>query len=119
MVVKYDYKYLTEYCNQYNITLNKDYSKDKVTRETIIEAKCVYENCLENVEKNIRGIIKTGCYCRTHVKLLRIEKVKKTNIKKFGVVYPAQKKEVIEKMKATTFKNFGVFIPDSFDFKNN
>ena len=109
MVVKYDYKYLTEYCNQYNIILNKDYSKDKVNRETIIEAKCVYTNCLEKLEKKLRDLCRVGCYCRTHVKILRIEKVKQTNIKKFGVEYPAQNKEVREKMKATTFKNYGVF----------
>ena len=107
--VTYDHNYLTEYCKQHNIILNKDYSNNKLNRDTIIEAKCVYENCLENVEKNIRGIIKIGCYCRTHVKILRIEKVKKTNIKNFGVEYPSQNKEVRDKMKATTFKNFGVF----------
>ena len=107
--IKYDYKYLSEYCKKNNITLNKDYSVDKINRDTIIHAKCVYENCLENVEKNIRQLCNVGCYCRTHIKILRIEKVKKTNIKNFGVEYPAQNKEVREKMKATTFKNFGVF----------
>ena len=107
--VTYDFSYLTEYCNQYNIILNKDYSQVKVNRETIVHAKCIYENCLENVDKNLRQLCKIGCYCRNHVKILRIEKVKQSNIKKFGVEYPAQSEVIREKMKETTFKNFGVY----------
>ena len=35
-MINYDYDYLKEYCKQNNITLNKDYSQYKITRETII-----------------------------------------------------------------------------------
>ena len=38
--IKYDYKYLSEYCKKNNITLNKDYSVDKINRDTIINGKC-------------------------------------------------------------------------------
>ena len=74
--VKYDYKYLTEYCKQYNITLMKDYSKDKITRNIDIYAKCIYENCLENITKNFRQLCKTGCYCDPHMLIIGNEKKK-------------------------------------------
>jgi len=118
MVVKYDYKYLTEYCKQYNITLNKDYSKDKVTRETIIEANCVYENCLENVEKNVRQFTKNGSYCNYHIKKLCAEKRKKTCMEKYGVETAIQSKEIRDKAKQTNLKKYGVeYASQSQDIK--
>ena len=107
----YDYNYLTEYCKQHSITLNKDYSQGKVTRETLINVKCMYENCLENVEKNIRGIIQTGCYCKLHKKLISKEKRKQTCLKKFGVESPLQSKECRNKGKDTMLKLYGVENP--------
>jgi hypothetical protein len=109
--VTYDYNYLTEYCKQYNITLNKDYSKDKVTRETRIEAKCLYENCLENAKKCFRQLCKTGCYCKFHIDILRRGKTKKTNLERLGVENPLQSKKVKEKGKTTSLKKYGTEYP--------
>jgi predicted nucleic acid-binding protein len=108
-MINYDYDYLKEYCKQNNITLNKDYSKDKITRETIIYAKCVYENCLEIAkERNFRQLCKTGCYCKSHTELFRREKTKKTSFEKFGVECPLQSKECRNKGKDTMLKLYGV-----------
>jgi hypothetical protein len=40
-VVRYDYNYLQQYCKENSIELLKDYSTEKVNRDTIIEAKCL------------------------------------------------------------------------------
>ena len=109
--VTYDHNYLTEYCKQHNITLNKNYSQVKVNRDTPIKAKCIYENCLENSEKCFRQLCKTGCYCKSHIEILRIEKVKKTNLERRGVEYPLQSKEVMEKAKTTSLKKYGTEYP--------
>ena len=43
--MKYDYIALQEYCKNNKIELSKDYSNEKVTRETRIEGKCKVDNC--------------------------------------------------------------------------
>ena len=106
--VKYDLKYLTEYYKQHNITLNKDYSQVKVNRDTRIKAKCLYENCLENVDKSFRQLYKLGCYCDFHNTLIGKKKSRQTNLERRGVEYPMQSKEVREKSRETCFKNYGV-----------
>jgi hypothetical protein len=106
--VKYDYKYLTDYCKKHNITLMKDYSKDKVNRDTIIHEKCVYENCFENITKNFRQLCKTGCYCKTHTEILCVEKRKKTCIETYGVEHPSQSEKIKDKKKQTFIEHYGV-----------
>jgi hypothetical protein len=108
MAIKYDYKYLTEYCNQHNITLTKDYSKYKITRNIDIDAKCIYENCLENITKNFRQLCKTGCYCKTHTEILCVEKRKKTCFKNYGVEHPSQSEKIKDKKKQTFIEHYGV-----------
>ena len=111
MAIKYDYKYLTEYCNQHNITLTKDYSKYKITRNIDIDAKCIYENCLENITKNFRQLCKTGCYCKTHTEILCVEKRKKTCFKNYGVEHPSQSEKIKDKKKQTFIEHYGVENP--------
>jgi hypothetical protein len=113
-----NYEYLIEYCKKNNITLNKDYSEDKVTRETIIHANCIYENCLKNVEKNLRQFTKNGCYCNYHIKKLCVEKRKETCMEKYGVESALQSKEIRDKGKKTCLKKFGVeYASQSKDIK--
>ncbi len=111
MAVKYDYKYLTEYCKQHNIILNKDYSKDIIKFSTPIKARCLGENCNVVIEKQFRRICVTGCYCKTHTELLRREKMKNTCFEKYGVESPFLFKEFKEKSKQTLLKNYGVENP--------
>ena len=48
---RYDYKFLTKFCEENRITLLKSYENEKITRETIIEAKCI--NCENRMKKNL------------------------------------------------------------------
>ena len=48
---KYNYEYLQLFCKENNINLCKDYSKDKITRDTIIEGKCKGDGCCGGFEK--------------------------------------------------------------------
>jgi hypothetical protein len=63
---KYDYNRLKQYCEENNIVLTKDYSKEKINRETIIEANCL--NCSGDVKKNYRQFVISGCFCETCTK---------------------------------------------------
>ena len=64
---RYDYNRLKQYCDENNIELTKNYnSKEKINRETRIEAKCL--NCSGEVKKNFREFLNSGCFCETCTK---------------------------------------------------
>ena len=49
---RYNYEYLQQFCQENIIELECDYSKDKITRDTIIIGKCKSEGCDKVFEKN-------------------------------------------------------------------
>jgi hypothetical protein len=55
--MKHDYIALQKYCEKNNIELLKDYSNEKITRETKIEGKCKGNNCNDNFCKLFKNII--------------------------------------------------------------
>ena len=55
-------------------------------REIIIEAKCIYNNCNNIVNKTFRMLKDNGCYCKSCQKIVSQEKAKQTNLEKYGVV---------------------------------
>ena len=59
----YDIELLQQLCKDNNIILLKDYTNLNVIRETIIEAKCLTEGCIENVNTTFGNVVYRGCYC--------------------------------------------------------
>jgi len=60
----YNFEYLTHFCKENNIELLKDFSKEKLTRDTIICGKCKSDGCNDIFEKNFRCLTKIqnfGC----------------------------------------------------------
>ena len=51
MIIKYTKELLDSYCQENNIVLIKDYSNEKMNRETIIRGKCLTNDC-ENIFEN-------------------------------------------------------------------
>ena len=45
---KYDFARLEQYCKENNVVLLEDYSNRFLTRSSIINGKCMYENCVNN-----------------------------------------------------------------------
>lgn len=71
------------------------------------------DNCLKPFTRAHRDIIVTlNCYgkdlCVECTKEARLEKSKNTNLKKYGVEFPMQSKEIKEKAKKTTRAHYGV-----------
>ncbi len=109
MANKYNNETLTNYCKENKITLTKDYSEIKVTRETVIEGKCSYTGCNNNFEKVFRQMYSiSGAYCKTCTHKIADEKRKNTNKEIYGVEYIAQSEKSKEKMKETNLKRYGV-----------
>ena len=58
--IRYDYKYLQEYCNDNDIKLLENYSDVKINRETKIKAKCLKNDCNDISEKSFRYMVDRG-----------------------------------------------------------
>jgi hypothetical protein len=103
--MRYNFELLNNYCDENNIILKKDYSKEKINRDTIIEAKCL--KCDDICSKGFRQFMKIGCFCKKHTEENRQEKTKATNLERRGCEYSLQNKEVRDKIKETNLKRFG------------
>jgi hypothetical protein len=104
---QYNYEYLQQFCEENNIKLTKDYTQERVNRDTQIEGNCKTESCDEMFCKNFRQLTRSGGFC----KLCTGEICKQTNLKKFGCEYPSQSEEVKDKIKQTNLKKFGCEYP--------
>jgi hypothetical protein len=110
MTTKYTYNYnvLEKYINENKITLNKDYSEAKVTRDTFIEGKCLTSNCENNFSKTFRQLKKSEAFCEVCSKVKRYKKSKDTCLKKYGVEYVLQVKEIKDKCNKVIKEKYNV-----------
>ena len=102
---------LMDFCQENKIILIEDYSSIFVNRDTIIKGKCKTENCNHNFEKSFRMLLKLKDYCSDCCKELGKEKIKNTNIEKFGCENAMQNKEVREKFTNSIIEKYGVSNP--------
>lgn len=104
---KYNLQYLTTFCNQNNIILIDEYSKT-INRDTIINGKCISQECENNFNKSFRELIKLNGYCCNCSKNIGKLKIIETNLQKYGVDNPMKTNECKEKMKQTMINTYGV-----------
>ena len=82
---KYNYEYLEKFCKENNINLCKDYSKENITRNTIIIGKCIYNNCKNDFAKKFTSLEQNNNFgCETCSVKIKIDRSEKTCIQKFG-----------------------------------
>lgn len=107
--VVFDNNSLESYVKKNNIILLKDYTNIKICRDTKIEGKCLIDNCVNTFNKNYRYLVEEGGgYCDDCVQINKVTKFEETNIKKIGVKYPIQNKEIFNKLKKTNLSRYGV-----------
>ena len=109
--IRYNHEYLQQFCKENGIELTKDYSLEKVNRDTIIEAKCLTEGCDDICSKKFKEINrnnKVGCYCKTHKKENANNNRKQSSLNKYGVENISQLENVKNKKINTNLTNFGV-----------
>jgi hypothetical protein len=110
--IRYNNKYLNNYCEVNNISLLKDYNNTILNRESIIEANCLNKDCENIVEKTFRMIIDYGgCYCNNCTELNKMNKIKQTNLEKYGCEYAQQNSEVSEKTSINAYKSYDYIFP--------
>lgn len=81
---------------------------DKLNRDVKIKFTCP---CGSEGLCSFRYLYKIGMKCFECKKIIGKDKIKQTNLKKLGVEYSFQSKEVREKIKQTNLKNLGVENP--------
>ena len=89
---------------------------DNLNSKTKISYNC---KCGNEYKKSFNAIYMSGGYCKDCMNKVRLEKIKKTNLEKYGVENPFQSKEIIKKIKATNKEKYGVESPlQSQEIKN-
>ena len=87
---KYDFERLDKYCKTNNVELLEEYSNFQLTGLSNIKSKCVYEKCINDVNKKFIELEKTGSYCVNCIKIKKIERMKQSCLEKYGVENVAQ-----------------------------
>jgi hypothetical protein len=105
---KYSYESLQKFCNQNGIELCRDYSTEKVRRETKIEGKCKTDGCDGVFNKSFRELLENGGYfCKPCFNKISSNKRKNSCLEKYGVENVVNCDIVQTKMKETNLKKYG------------
>jgi hypothetical protein len=105
---KYNYSVLHQYCCENFITLINDYSTYIINRNTIISGKCITTDCDQVFNKSFRELIKLNGYCKMCCINNGKQKIKETNLIKFGVECSMQNNDVKLKQQHTLLQKYGV-----------
>ena len=107
---RFDYKLLSEFIVKKQISLSEDYSKIKLTRNTLITGSC--STCCLETSKNFRRMIEQdNLLCKICSIKNAQNKRKDTCIERYGVENPFQSEEVKQKSKDTCIERYGVEHP--------
>jgi hypothetical protein len=107
--LKYSYTSLQKFCNENGIELCKDYSCEKVRRETKIEGKCKTDGCEQIFNKVFRELNQNMTpYCVKCTYENALEKRKITCLDKYGVEHSSQHEDIKHKKIETYLKHYGV-----------
>ena len=107
--IRYDYEFLQQFCKENMIILTKDYSLEKVNRDTVIEAKCLTDMCDDICSKKFQSCVNHGgFFCKKCTKNNSVIKNKQIFFNKYGVEHPSQSSIIKEKTKQTCLDKYGV-----------
>ena len=104
---RFDYKLLCEFIVKKQISLSEDYSKIKLTRDTLIKGFC--SSCSLETCKNFRRMIEQDNLLCKICTIKNANKTRKiTCLEIYGVEHSLQSKKVRQKIEDTCMKNHGV-----------
>jgi hypothetical protein len=108
---KYDFDRLDKYCKENNVTLLQDYLQQSLNSLSKIKGSCIFENCNNTFEKKLKNFIVSGSYCSICSNINKMNKIKDTNLLKYGYEFPFKSDKILNKSKVTCLKKFGVKSP--------
>jgi len=101
--------YNTELLNKLSIdnNVNINYTDTKITRNSKITFNCI--GCSSVHTKSFRSIVINGGFnCSKCSRIVGQEKLKNTNLEKYGVTCVLNNKDIIDKIKITNINKYGV-----------
>jgi len=104
----YNWKLLKSYCDEKKITLNKDYSKEKLGSKIRIHGICENTECVNDFDCVFRNLIEFGALCNSCFYKKRNDITKISNKEKYGVEFVSQVKEFKKKAEETMMEKYGV-----------
>jgi hypothetical protein len=105
--VKYNQELLDSIIKRDGADLN--YIYDNLTKRTKIQFTC---KCGKKGEKLFSTLnLNAGAFCINCAKVLQMNKIKNTNLEKYGVEMPTQNKDILQKQKNTFLEKYGVTNP--------
>ena len=111
---------LHKYCSDHNIVLFDYFENIHITENTIVNGKCLTNECANSFSKSFRELLKHSGYCGDCCKENGKIKIINTNLERYGVKYSQQNKEIKTKGKNTMMKKYGVeFASQSEIIKQN
>lgn len=118
--VKYDKNELIKFCNTNKININMIQLDQFINRNSIIQGKCLTNDCSNSFSKPFRELLKHSGYCRDCCKENGKIKIINTNLERYGVKCSLLSEEIKTKCKNTTMKKYGVeFASQSETIKEN
>jgi hypothetical protein len=105
---KYNYSLLKVFCNDNNIILNRVYDSNLINRDTVITGNCINKDCENIFNRSFRELIKLNGYCLECCKEIGKNKIKETNIERFGYDNAMKNDIIKEKQKNTVLEKYGV-----------
>ena len=89
-ITVYNWKLLKSYCDEKKITLNKDYSKEKLGSKIRIHGICENTDCINEFDCVFRNLIEFGALCSICFYKKRSDITKISNKEKYGVEFVSQ-----------------------------
>ena len=103
----FSWERLQDFCNKENIELTKEYQKNYVSIETMIEGKCKSTNCTKNFNKFFKQLINSGGFCKSCTSKIAGEKYINTVTEKYGCTSVMMIESIKEKARQTNLKRYG------------
>lgn len=106
--VIYNWKLLQSYCTEKNVKLDKDFSKEKLGSSATITGICENADCKNNFDCKFKNLIQFGALCMNCYNKKKTDITKQSNLKKYGVEFVSQVREIRQKAEDTMMKKYGV-----------
>lgn len=104
----YNFDLLKNFCEKNNVTLLHNYKDINITCHSVIEGKCLTENCDKTFRKQFCSIIKfSSAYCESCITKRTKDKISETVLSRYGVTHHMKSPEVNQKRMATNLKRYG------------
>ena len=104
---KYNLPNLQKFCKENCINLIHDFDNIKLTQKSRITGICLSENCNEQFDKSFENLFKRNGYCNKCTTINKIIKQKQTFLKNYGVENPNKIKDIRDKIKITNLEKYG------------